>query len=137
MERTSNKFLKVTGIIMIIGGALGIIASILGIITIRALAVVFGDEIKLGLLVVATLLAIGGSAVSLVAGIFGVKYAAVPEKANQCIFFGLLAIALQVLGLIVNMIGGGSFSVVTFIVGLILPGLYLYGAFQNRKLIGQ
>lgn len=137
METSSNKFLKVTGIIMIIGGSLGIIFGIIGIISFGALAAAFGSEIKVGMWIFAAVLALAGSAVSLIAGIFGVKYAAVPEKANVCVLFGLLTIAFSVLGLIFNLVAGGKFSFLSFLIGLILPGLYLYGALQNRKLIGQ
>ena len=134
MENRSNKLLKVTGIIMIVGGALGIILSIIAIVSVGVVAAAYGGHVKLGLLIFALILAIGGSAVQLVAGIFGVKYETVPEKANTCIFLAVVVVGLSFLGAILTKIAGGSFSFFSFLLGLILPGLYIYGALQNRKL---
>ena len=32
-----------------------------------------------------------------------------------------------------EVIGGGKFNVLSFVIGLIVPGLYIYGAFLNHK----
>lgn len=34
---------------------------------------------------------------------------------------------------VLEVIGGGKFNVLSFVIGLIVPGLYIYGAFLNHK----
>lgn len=135
MERKSNKFLKVTGILMIISGALGIILGILAVVGVGAYVAAYGGdaEIGVGMLMSAAILTLISSAVSLVAGILGVANAAKPEKAMVCIVFGILTVVLAVLGNILTIAGGSDFSVLNLITGLILPVLYLIGAFQSKK----
>ncbi|MGI5849511.1 MAG: hypothetical protein ACOX8Q_05540 [Christensenellales bacterium] len=133
MERKSNGFLKVTGILMIIGGGLGIILGIIAVLGVSLLVAALGAEADLGLLTFAAVLSLVGAAVSLVAGILGVANAAKPEKATVCIVFGILTAVFSVLGNILTAAGGGDFSVISLITGLILPVLYLIGAFQNKK----
>lgn len=133
MEKKSNGFLKVAGILMIIGGGLGIILGIIAVLGVGLLAAALGAEASLGLLTFAAVLSLIGSVVSLIAGILGVANAAKPEKATVCIVFGILTAVLSVLGNVLTAAAGGSFSVVNLILGLVLPALYLIGAFQNKK----
>ena len=132
MERKSNGFLKVTGILMIIGGGLSIILGIIAMLGVALIGSALGTEEMLGLLIFATILSLLGAIVSLVAGILGVANAAKPEKANICIVFGILAAMLSVLGNVLTATSGGTFSVFNLILGLVLPVLYLIGAFQNK-----
>jgi hypothetical protein len=133
MERRSNGFLKVTGILMIIGGGIGIIVGLIAVVGVSALAAVLGSEANMGMLVVAAIFALLSAIISLVAGILGVANAAKPEKAKTCIVFGILTAVFSVLGNVLTVAGGGDFSVVSLIIGLILPVLYLIGAFQNNS----
>ena len=94
-----------------------------------------GSEAKMGLLVLGSLLILASAVVSLMAGILGVKNAAIPEKAQTCINFGLMTAGFTVLGSIVSMIGGSGFKFGSLITGLALPAVYLVGAFQNKNLI--
>ncbi|MDR1620503.1 MAG: hypothetical protein LBS18_07575 [Clostridiales bacterium] len=136
METKSNGLLKVTGILMIIGGGLGIILNLISVfgmgIVVESLNLAGGNAI-LWLLTLAAILSGIGSAISLIAGIMGVKNAAKPEKATVCIVFGFLTALLSILGNILTAVGGGSFGVIYVIIGLVLPVLYLIGAFQNKK----
>ena len=127
-----NGFLKVTGILMIIGGGLSIILGIIAMLGVALIVSALGTEEMLGLLIFATILSLLGAIVSLVAGILGVANAAKPEKANICIVFGILAAMLSVLGNVLTATSGGTFSVFNLILGLVLPVLYLIGAFQNK-----
>ncbi|MGI6174762.1 MAG: hypothetical protein ACOYJC_01100 [Christensenellales bacterium] len=133
MERKSNGFLKVTGILMIIAGGLGIIFGIIAVLGVSLLVAALGAEASLGLLTFAAILSLVSAAISLVAGILGVANAAKPEKATVCIVFGILTAVLSVLGNILTTAGGGDFSVLNLILGLVLPVLYLIGAFQNKQ----
>ena len=138
METKSNGFLKVTGILMIIGGVVGFISSIilvLGVALFASLAAGTGVEVSTGLLTFSLILALIGAVVGFIAGIVGVSNAAKPEKAQTCIVFGILVIALSVLGNVLGLIAGGSFSVISLFTGLIVPVLYLIGAFQNKSRI--
>lgn len=50
------------------------------------------------------------------------------------ILFGvIIVIALAVISNVLEVIGGGKFNVLSFVIGLIVPGLYIYGAFLNHK----
>ena len=132
MEK-SNGFLKVTGILMIIGGVFTIVFSILAVVGVGALAATLGTEADLGLLMVSSIIGLISGVVSLIAGITGAKNANKPEKATACIAFGCLTVLLSILGTILNVVGGNQFSVLGLITGLIVPALYLVGAFQNKK----
>jgi hypothetical protein len=131
-----NKLLKICGILMIIGGILGIIVSAVAIVGISLLveaAKQTGVEINEGLLMVAFVLSIIGSLVTLVAGVLGVKNAAKPENASVCIIAGIVAVAVSLIGNILTVVSGGDFNPVNLVSGLALPVLYLVGAFQSKN----
>ena len=129
MENKSNGLLKVAGILMIIGGIIGIIVGIIAVLGVGVLAALGASS---GLLTFSAILLIVGAIVQLIAGIVGAKNAAKPENAQKCIVFGVLVIALSVLGNILGLVAGGSFNFVSLLSGLLLPVLYLVGAFQNK-----
>ena len=131
MERKSNGFLKVTGILMIIGGGLSIIIGLIAVMGVGALVYALGGD-GLGLLTFAAILTLVGAAIQLVAGILGDANAAKPEKATVCIVFGILTAVFTILGNVLNVVGGSTFNVLSPIIGLVLPILYLIGAFQNK-----
>ena len=131
-NQKSNGFLKVTGILMIISGGISIIFSIIALLGVGVLATALGGDASLGLLMLASVLALVSSVISLVAGILGVKNAAKPEKAQICIVFGFITAILAVLGNVLNIAGGNSFDVLGLVTGLVVPVLYLIGAFQNK-----
>lgn len=56
-----------------------------------------------------------------------------PEMQRKCITWGIIVIALAVISNVLEVIGGGKFNVLSFVIGLIVPGLYIYGAFLNHK----
>ena len=125
-----QKFLKVTGILMIIGAALSILFGVI----IGALIAKFAGASTLGFafyLGLATTLV--GGIIQLIAGINGVKHCNKPENAKKCITWGIIVIALAVISSVLEVIGGGKFNVLSFVIGLIVPGLYIYGAFLNHK----
>ena len=135
MTQTSNKLLKITGILMIISGAIGTgvgFLALLGIAVTGVAALSLG--VSMGVLVLLTLLAIAGGIINLVAGILGVINASKPEKAKICIIFGILSLAVLLLGNIVDFVAGDGVNVLNLLKGVVLPALYLAGAFQNQKL---
>ena len=128
-----QKFLKVTGILMIIGAAFLILFGVI-IGGVGALVAALGGSKALNFafyLGLAT--ALVGGIIELIAGINGVKHCNKPENAKKCITWGIIVIALSVISNVLAVIGGGEFSVLSFVIGLIVPGLYIYGAFLNHK----
>ena len=134
MEQKSNKLLKVSGIIMIIGGAISIILGVLAVIGVGALALLLGDEANTSLLMLSSVLVLFSGIIQLIAGIMGVKNAANPEKAGTCIVFGVIIIVLSVIGNILNVSGGNDFNAASMGIGLVLPIIYIIGAVQNKKM---
>lgn len=133
MEQTTPKgatMLKVTGILMIIGGAIALIVSILAI---AGIAYLSDGTSYLGLLYVSCALMAICSAIELVTGILGVANCKKPEKAKTCLVWGIVVAVLAVLGIISNAIGGGDFSAMSVVTGLVLPVLYIIGAAQNKQ----
>lgn len=128
-----HKFLKVTGILMIIGGAFGIIAGIVAILGVSGLAALAGSAAGTGMLYLASFLCLASGIVQLIAGVMGVKNCEKPEMAQKCIIWGAIVAALSVLGNILNAVAGSSFNVTSLMIGLILPALYIYGAYLNKK----
>lgn len=136
MEAKGAGFLKVTGIIMIIGGSIGIIIAILALVGVAALdtmGVTDYIEYNTGLLYASGAISLIGAAMELVAGIIGVKNCKKPEKAVTCMVFGIIVILFSLIGSILTVVGGDSFPVVSFLIGLVLPVLYIIGAVKNKS----
>lgn len=122
-------FLKVCGILMIIGGAIGLISSIILAATAGVTAVALAYVgISAGVIVAAAIIGVIGSALELVAGILGVKNCDKPEKAMSCVVMGIVVAALTIVSNIIYFSG-----ILSLLLGLVLPVLYLIGAFLNKK----
>lgn len=128
-----HKFLKVTGILMIIGGALAAILGIIAVLSVAALAYIASAHSEAGMLYASTILFLVSGIVELIAGIIGVLNAEKPQKAKACIVWGALVAVLSVAGTILGVAGGGDFSVFSLILGLVLPVLYIIGAVKNMQ----
>ncbi len=128
-----KNFLKVCGIIMIVGGALGLIVSIVAILGVAGLAYLSDGQLEMGMLYASSILALVASVVELVTGIVGVKNCKKPEKATSCMVWGIIVAVLTIAGEILGVAGGGSFSVINLILGLVLPVLFIIGAALNKK----
>ena len=127
-----RKFLKVTGILMIIGGAFGIIGGIVAMIGAGALAAVL--ETSAGGLMLASALILASAVFQLIAGIMGVKNCDKPEKAQSCLVMGVIVAILSVAGNVISNILGSSFHILSYATGLIIPVLYIIGAVKNKEL---
>lgn len=126
-----RKFLKVTGILMIIGGAFGIIGGIVAMIGAGALAAVL--ETSAGGLMLASALILASAVFQLIAGIMGVKNCDKPEKAQSCLVMGVIVAILSVSGNIISNVLGSSFNILSYATGLIIPILYIIGAVKNKE----
>lgn len=126
-----RKFLKVTGILMIIGGAFGIIGGIVAMIGAGALAAVL--ETSAGGLMLASALILASAVFQLIAGIMGVKNCDKPEKAQSCLVMGVIVAILSVAGNIISNVLGSSFNILSYATGLVIPVLYIIGAVKNKE----
>ncbi len=138
MEKSrGSTFLKVTGILMIIGGAVALIVEIVAASSLSfviALAAAVDVTISGGLLMIAIILSLVGAIIQLIAGIIGVANSGKPEKAGVCIIWGFIVIAVFVVSTILTLIGyPESFSFFNLILGLVLPVLFVTGGFLNKK----
>ena len=126
-----SKFLKVTGILMIVFGALALILSIVAAIGLAALVAL---DLNTWQYTLAVILMLEGSIFELIAGIVGVKNCNKPEKAGTCMVWGIIVIALSVLSNVLTLVGNpDNFSIVNLLTGLVIPVLYLIGAVMNKK----
>ncbi|MCL2727940.1 MAG: hypothetical protein FWD56_06110 [Bacteroidales bacterium] len=125
----SNMLLKVSGILMIIGG---IVTIILGIIALLFTGAAAAIGAKSGLLTMASLFILVNGIVSLIAGIIGAKNAAKPQMAQKCIVWGSLTALMCIIGNIIYVIAGTGLNYTNLFIGLILPAIYLLGAFQLK-----
>lgn len=128
-----HKFLKVTGILMIIGGALATILGIIAVLSVAALAYIASAQTEAGMLYASTILLLISGVVELIAGIIGVINAEKPQKAKACIVWGALVAILSVAGTILGVVGGSDFSVSGLVLGLVLPVIYIIGAVKNMQ----
>ena len=126
-----RKFLKVTGILMIIGGGFGIIGGILAMLGAGALAAVL--ETSAGGLMLASALILASAVFQLIAGIMGVKNCDKPEKAQSCIVIGVIVAILSVVGNVISNVLGSDFNIFNYATGLIIPVLYIIGAVKNKE----
>ena len=127
-----SKFLKVTGILMIIGGAFGIIGGIVAMIGAGALAAVL--ETSAGGLMLASALILASAVFQLIAGIMGVKNCDKPEKAQSCLVMGVIVAILSVAGNVISNVLGSDFNIFNYATGLVIPVLYIIGAVKNKEL---
>lgn len=116
--------LKVSGILLIIFAAISIVILVFGMIAAASLGGALGAAVG-GIVLV---LGLVSSVFSLIMGILGVKYANVPAKATVCMVFAIIAIALQLISLV-----SGDANIISALIGLVLPVLYLIGALKNKQ----
>lgn len=124
-----NTFLKVMAIIMLIGGILGAIISVIPA-AVSVLGALAGLEfIWLIALVIATLFSIGGAVLQIIAGVKGLGAAKDSSKAPECVKLGIVIIALCIISNILTWIApNGSFDIADLLTGLLVPALYTYSA---------
>ena len=133
MEQTTPKgasFLKVTGILMIIGGGIALIVAIVALLGIAALATL---GVSSAMLYAAGALTLLSAVAELVTGIIGVVNAKRADKAGLCMAWGIVVAVLCVAGCILTVAAGDAFPVFSLILGLVLPVLFIIGAAKNKQ----
>ena len=131
-----NTFLKVTSILMIIGGVCSLLLSIVTVVSVaedKALAKSLGADTTLIDLAIILMFVI--SILQLLAGIIGVATAGKGKKAMPCIILGIVLIILAAVSFIILM--QIEAVRVTDYLSFVLPALYLISAFVQKKFEGK
>ena len=123
-----QKILKITSILMIIGGVIAAIAGVIAILGVSALVALSGSAEDTGLLYASSILVTVDSVIQFIAGIKGIA----PQKAASCVKWGIIIAILAIISIIIGLVGGGQFSITSLVLNLLLPGLYAYGAMQMK-----
>lgn len=128
-----HKFLKSTGILMIVAAAFSIIAGVF-VGGLGVLAAGLGAASGLTFAYWAALfLTLAGGICQLIAGIKGVRHSKRSEKAGKLIAWGAIVAAFSILSMVMNLVNGGEFNGVNLLTGVAVPALYIYGAVLNSK----
>ena len=136
-------FLKVTGILTIIFGAIGLVLSIIALIVSIAAGSVLG-EMGMGVIgtavIIASVIAIIDCVIELVAGIVGVKNCKDAGAWKKCLTWGIVVLVLAIVGLVCQFVGGQDSAatiIVTIICSIAIPVLFIIGAVLNKKEAGE
>ena len=128
-----HKFLKSTGILMIVAAVFSIIAGIF-VGGLGVLAAGLGAASGLTFAYWAALfLTLAGGICQLIAGIKGVRHSKRSEKAGKLIAWGVIVAVFSILSMVMNLVNGGEFNGVNLLTGVAVPALYIYGAVLNSK----
>lgn len=128
-----HKFLKSTGILMIVAAAFSIIAGVF-VGGVGVLAAGLGAASGLTFAYWAALfLTLAGGICQLIAGIKGVRHSKRSEKAGKLIAWGVIVAVFSILSMVMNLVNGGEFNGVNLLTGVAVPALYIYGAVLNSK----
>ena len=127
--------LKVTGILYIIFGALGLLLSLALLAGGGLLLAAGAGTVGIALGAVAGILGaitVLTAVFYLILGILGVRNCDKPEKCGVNFVLGIIVLVLVVIGLVVNVATTGPSGALSSVVGLVLSILYVMGAKENK-----
>ena len=127
--------LKVTGILYIIIGALGLLLSLALLAGGGLLLAAGAGTVGIALGAVAGILGaitVLTAVFYLILGILGVRNCDKPEKCGVNFVLGIIVLVLVVIGLVVNVATTGPSGALSSVVGLVLSILYVMGAKENK-----
>ena len=128
-----QKFLKITGVLMIISAVFSIFAGVL-VGGLGALAAGLGAASGLTFSYwVALFMTLMGGICQLIAGIKGIKHSKNSANSQKLVVWGVIVAAFSVLGMVVNVVNGGQFNITALLTGVAVPALYIYGAVLNSR----
>ena len=125
--------LKITSILMVIGGVIAAVVGVIAILGVKALAELAGTTTDTSLLYASLVLVIVASVIQFIAGIKGIGACSAPQKAASCIKWGLIIAGLSICSMIIGLVAGGEFNIISLVLNLLLPGFYVYGAMQLKN----
>lgn len=139
-----RKFLKVTGILMIIFGGIGLIGSFIAAAAVSMVSSML-DGIDIGsimtLMTLLTVFSFAGSIIQLASGILGVVFSAKQEKAMICMSAGIVVLVLGIASTLIlplmisrDPLLADSFNVnpLSVVSSAVLPVLFIIGAYKNK-----
>ena len=132
MTHNGQKFLKITYILMMVGGIIAVIAGVIAILGVSALVALAGSAEGIGLLYASSILVTITSVIEIIAGAKGLKACKVPENAGKCVTWGIVIAVLSIISMAIGLIGGGEFNITSLVLNLLVPGLYVYGALKTK-----
>ena len=128
--------LKVTGILYIILGALGLLGSLILLVG-GGLLMASGEESGAGVVLgaaagILSLLGLVSAVFYLILGILGVKNCDKPEKCGANFALGVVVLVLVLVSLVANVMASGPTGAASNVIGLVPAIIYLLGAKQNK-----
>jgi hypothetical protein len=132
MTNNGQMFLKITAVLMMIGGIIAAIAGVIAILGVSALVALSGNTGGTGLLYVSSVLLTIISVIEIIAGAKGLKACKAPENAGKCVTWGIVITVLSIISMAVSLVGGGKFNVTSLVLNLSIPVLYVYGAMKTK-----
>ena len=126
-----QSFLKITSILMIVGGIIAVITGVIAILGVSVLAALSGSVEVTVLLYVSSILVTVASVIQIITGVKGLKACKAPETAGKCVTWGIVTAVLSIISLVIGLIGGGDFNI-TMALNLLVSGLFIYGAMQIK-----
>ncbi len=137
VQMKGKNYLKVTGILMVIVGILGVV--VYGLLDlILGYAIIIDKETEgIGVIVIG-ILYFAWSVLYIISGVYGFRNCENAEKAKTCYILGTISMVCIVFITMLQCIGQADAasiakqSVMTFITALI-PSFYMYGAMLNSK----
>lgn len=137
MTNNGHVFLKITSILMIVGGIISAIVGVIAILGVSALAALAGSAEGTGLLYASSILVTISSVIQIIAGAKGLKACKAPETAGKCVTWGIVIAALSIISMVIGLIGGGDFKITNLALNLLVPGLYVYGAWKTKPSVSE
>ena len=103
-----QSFLKITSILMIVGGIIAVITGVIAILGVSVLAALSGSVEVTVLLYVSSILVTVASVIQIITGVKGLKACKAPETAGKCVTWGIVIAALSIISMVIGLIGGGA-----------------------------
>ena len=146
MEEKGSQLLKISSILMIIGGIVGALSSVLLAVlagfskAAMADATVQQSVTDAGLtaegvtrtLWIAAIISVISAVIEIIAGIQGKKNWNNPAKAKSLLILGTACLVISIISNII-FASGDSTSITTIITGFVIPVLYIIGTLQLKK----
>lgn len=124
---------KITSLLMIIGGTISGLNGTLTFLNIRGMILVVGNA-KEALPLLGTIsLVVLSSFIEIVTGLNGFKACKEPETAGKYIIYGIIVAALAFVSLAVNLLTTGVFNPLSLAFSLTIPALYIFGLVQLKN----
>lgn len=133
MKAKGSSYLKVTGVLEILFGAVSIAMTLWILSQDPADFNVYGFDVKETLWTL--VLIYGTAAVQIISGLIGITFSNKLQKATLCQAFGIILIVMQI-----SYFGrhdGGAQNVIANILGLVVPCFYYFGAVLNKRQSGE